>query len=337
MIRPLIVACVLSVAAPAAAAAQPGWLERARAFAAEKLDQASDALEPPLVPPQPIAVTYRARRIGTLELGAPLLELIAIDLDGDGRDELVALTTREVLVLQPPARSGVSVRARAPLPAAPASVQPRDPVGALTSGGPGLVRARSSTQAAGAAYAWSDGRLVAGDEIAGFPLCPTLSAELAPGRNYFQGDDGAAFHAVRCFAGMVDATGRRLSASAVLPLEGALSVRLRVRCPRKDQACQELAPQVAQVERVGIAFAVTDLDRDGTPELVASSAAPPGSPDAVRVLSLVPGGAVERYRKEFAGGVAGIASGDLDGDGAAEVLVAVRTAGSTRVDWWTLH
>ena len=40
--------------------------------------------------------------------------------------------------------------------------------------------------------------------------------------------------------------------------------------------------------------------------------------------------------KPFTGGVAGIAVGDGDGDGVAEVIAAVRLVGATRVDLWRL-
>lgn len=336
LVAPLVVACALSAATEARAAA-PDWLERARQFAADKLAQAIDAREPPLQPPQPIEVTYRARRIGSVDLGAPLLELAAFDLDGDDRDELVALTTRELLVFERTSRNQLTVRSRTALPEAPAPIQPRDPVGALSAGPAGAVRARSSTRAAGAVYEWDGERLVAAGEVADFPLCPQLGASLEPGRNYFAGADGAAFYAVRCFTGMVDPEGRRLAASAVLPLAGPLSIRLRIRCPRKDEACREREPRVAQVEGAGVAFAVADIDNDGTPELITSSDAPPGSPDAVRVLTLAGDAPIERYRKELGGGVVGIAGGDLDGDGNADVVVAARAAGSTRIEWWTLN
>ena len=43
-------------------------------------------------------------------------------------------------------------------------------------------------------------------------------------------------------------------------------------------------------------------------------------------------------RKVFAaGGIAGIAVGDVDGDGAPETFVAVRVVGAPRVDLWSLE
>ena len=42
------------------------------------------------------------------------------------------------------------------------------------------------------------------------------------------------------------------------------------------------------------------------------------------------------FRRTFNGGVVGVVVADGDGDGAAEVIAAVRLAGATRVDLWRL-
>ena len=63
---------------------------------------------------------------------------------------------------------------------------------------------------------------------------------------------------------------------------------------------------------------------------------PTGDADAVRVIALGTPGARPTYKKQFNGGVAGIAVADGDGDGVAEVIAVVRLAGATRVDVWRL-
>jgi hypothetical protein len=89
---------------------------------------------------------------------------------------------------------------------------------------------------------------------------------------------------------------------------------------------------------IGTAFAVADVDRDGTPELVSSAAGPPGDPDTLRVLSLGDDEKKPRLKKAFtAGGIVGIAVGDFDGNGAPEAVIAVRIVGATRVDLWRLE
>jgi len=168
------------------------------------LGEASAARAPARVPPTPVPVRWQARRVASIPLDAPLLALAAGDLDGDARDELVALTTREVVVLAPDGSGqGFVVRARAPLPAEPASVRPRTPVGTLVvhdSDGDGRdeVAARSSEQARGILLGLASraqprgkpGRGLALDErarVAGFPLCAGVLGQLEPGRHDFAG------------------------------------------------------------------------------------------------------------------------------------------------------
>src|SRR5262249_37797743 len=70
------------------------------------------------------------RPVGSTDLGAPLLDRAAADLDGDGKAELVALTPDDVavIVLGP---DGARMMARAALEGPPPVPRPRTPVGAL--------------------------------------------------------------------------------------------------------------------------------------------------------------------------------------------------------------
>src|ERR1041385_6412816 len=51
------------------------------------------------VPPKKVAIKWRLTKIGTVDLGAPLVALTGADLDGDGHGELYAVTAREVIAL----------------------------------------------------------------------------------------------------------------------------------------------------------------------------------------------------------------------------------------------
>jgi VCBS repeat protein len=319
-----------------------------------------------LRPPRPHKVVWRARRITSLDLGAPLLALAAGDIDGDGRAEILALTERELVALRPSGPRSLAEIARVALPAETAAIQPRDPVGALSltdASGDGIldVLARTSRTRAGAAYGGLRDALVALAPLSGFPVCPGLAPELVEGRNYFDGASVAAasaaalggplpsrFFAARCRDDLVDPEGRRMRARTVVDTAGVAQVVLQVACRDGDggPACPKAgwrSAGEAAIGGAGTAFELADVDADGRPELIVAADGAPGDPDAVAVYTIAPGatsaaGRNKRiFRKGFAGGVAGIAAGDVDGDGDLDAVAAVRLVGSQRVDLWLLN
>ena len=299
-------------------------------------------------PPVPVAVSWRDRRIGSIDLGAPLLAVTAADLDRDGKAELAALTTREVVVLAVRERALVE-RGRAPLGGEPAPLRPRDPVGVLAvdpavDGGAVLV-ARSSERADAVRLGWRKGRLVELERRPGFPLCGG-SMELAPGRNYFtaataQGSGErllaplpAEFFSALCTGPMVDARGGRIAVAAVVDLDRVLHVRCRTAAGGE---CAAATVKGRDYDGVGVAAEIADIDNDGVPEVLTTRGGAPGDRDRLSVFSLVAGKVVKVYSKDFHAGVVGLGAGDLDGDGDRDVIVAVRFAGSHHVSFWTLN
>ena len=266
----------------------------------------------------PVAVKWKPVRIASEELGAPLVALVAGDLRGEGRTELFVVTTREVIAfgfvdhrIKELARVGFLGE-----PAMPAS---RDPVGAAVIEGNTLF-ASSSAYARGVKVTWHGKQLVADPGEAGVELCAGERAVLVAGRNYF-GDDKNGYYRVRCRE-LADAAGAPQRVRAVLGMTGKLEITV-------DQSRFSFA-------KVGTAFELADLDRDGKPELVYASASAPGEPDEVRAVTLGDDDKKTKWKKAFtAGGVAGIAVGDFDG--APAVIAAVRLVGSTRVDLWRLN
>jgi hypothetical protein len=293
-----------------------GWFHRLAHEAAVRAQQAIDARAPRLVPPVPIAVKWRPVKLASLDLGAPLVALAAADLDGDSRAELYAVTTHDVIAIGWRGKH-LDELARVAFVGDAAQPIPRDPVGAAVIEGGALV-ATSSAFAHGMKVSWQGNALVASPADADFELCPGEHDKLAPGRNYFDNNT----YVVRCTE-LVDPTGAPLHVRAELATTGRLAV--------------DAGTMHFEVPDVGVAFELADLDHDGTPEVIYAGAGAPGDPDVIRVVSLGGDAKKPRWKKPFAaGGVVGIAVGDLDGDHAAETIAAVRLVGATRVDLWRL-
>lgn len=292
-------------------------------------------------PPVPVKVTWRERRIGALDLGAALLAMAVADVDRDGRAELVALTTHEVIVLAVGA-SGLRQVGRAGVGGAPAAQRPRDPVGALVieaGATETVVWARSSEAADAVRLAWrGKGGLVEIGRAAAYPLCRDLSADLVKGRNYFGAAQAvwapgampmelpAEFFGAVCRDDLVDAAGRPLAVAAVVGVDRAL----RVVCRGAAGACDGIE---RQVDGAGVATAIADVDNDGHPEVLSTRGGAPGDRDRVTVL----GRDGKVFARDFQAGVVGLAAGDVDGDGDRDVVAAVRFAGSTQASFWTLN
>ena len=323
MTRLAAVVAASVVLGAAGVARADGFLHELAHQATQRLDAVIAARPPALVPPVPVVVRWKATKLGAIDLGATLIALVAADLDGDGRGELYAVTPREVVVLGARERgTGVRELGRVAFAGELAVPAPRDPVGAAVIDGDTVIAAASPWQH-GLRVQWRSKVLSAAtDSQAGFPVCARRLA-LAPGRNYFvdSGGGGDVF-AGRC-RDVVDKAGRAVPVTALLATTGKLAVT--VGSDRREYG------------GVGVAFDVADVDRDGVPEVIYAGAGAPGDADAVKVVTFAADDKKPVFRKPFNGGVAGVVAVDLDGDGALEVVVAVRLVGSTRIDLWRLN
>ncbi len=345
-----LLAALVMTAAPAYAATDdaPGFLRLAWLEVEASLAAAVAELEPALVPPVAVKVRWRARRVASVDLKAPLLAMTAADVDGDGRAEVIALTTREVVVIS---RKGkLEVLGRGMLPRSPARMRPRHPVGvvvtARTPSGDLEVIARTSEQAEGGVYRWQEAALVEVGRAQGYALGAGVSSELEAGKNYFVASQtvipaavDAALIPSQFFVALQrldlrDPIGRPLRVLAFLATDGELRLRIDKSCRSGDDGCASSIQRA--FAHAGVAIAVADVDNDGYPEVVMSADRAPGDPDRVTVVSTrsSPG---RLFTKEFNGGVAGVAVADFDGDGDGDVVAAVRLLGSSRFDLWSLN
>lgn len=320
---------LLLLPVPAEADPRDTYFDRLAAAVRGGLEDAAAARAPKLVPPVAIKVAWKAVRVGSLDLGAPLVAMTAADLDRDGKGELYAVTSREVVAFALETRK-VKELGRVAFTGAPAVPAPRDVVGTTAVEGAELV-AGVSAWASELRVSWQGSALVGQAGGPGFLVCAGERMALFPGRNHF-GDPLAPVLGIRCRNDLVDAGGHPLRVRAALT--GAKLEIAIERCTALG-ACQPAAKH--EYKDYGIAFEIADIDRDGTPEVIVSGSGAPGDPDAVKVIALGGDDKKGLFRYRFNGGVAGIAVIDSDGDGAIEVIAAVRLVGATRVDLWRFN
>jgi len=323
---------VLGSAAAVADAPSPpaDYYQSLAATIRARVDAMIAAHAPKIVPPVPIKPMWRVAKVGSVDLGAPLVALVAGELDGDPRaGELYFVTPREVIAIG--FKSGKLVElGRVAFTGERAVPEPRDVVGTAVIDHGELVAA-ASPWAKELRVKWSNHALVAQEGMPGFLVCPSVREQLQPGRNHFT----TGTFETRCRDDLVDAAGYPLHVRAELASgpNGKLNVVVERCAP--DKPCE--ATGKFEFGNVGIAYAIADVDRDGTPEIIVSEASAPNATDAVKVITL--GGDERRglFRRRFQGGVAGLVTVDGDdADDIAEVLAAVRFPSSTRVDVWRL-
>jgi hypothetical protein len=297
------------------------------------VDAAIVARPPKLVPPKKVALAYKLGKLGTVDLGAPLVTLAAGDLDADGKAELYAVTAHDVIAIGLGTDKKPRELGRVAFAGERTTGAPRDVVGSAIVEGTTLI-ASASTFVHSLRLSWKNGALVGEPGDPGFRMCPGEVAQLAPGRNYF-GDALTGMYGVRCTNKLVDADGYPLRARAQLSLANKLDVAVE-RCAASDLGCQPTARY--EYINVGDAFEVADVDRDGKPEVLYAAAGAPGDADTLRVLTLGDDDKKPKLKKVFtAGGIAGIAVADLDGNTVPEAIAAVRLVGASRVDLWRLE
>ena len=262
------------------------------------------------------------------------LALSVHDLDGDGRSEIVAITQNGAEVLRLGAsRVGLRLeavgtvawptdvgRAAAPPPRSLATVRVVD----------GAVVARLADLAAPIRIAMEGGRWVA--TRTGGP-CPDESfpialgcGRLVDGRDFFDDvvtREGEPHQAPAHFYSYAAGQFETAAADAV-GVEVAVTPggRISARVSQTPQGATATPARAVGASGYGTALAMSDLDLDGAPELLVSSASAEGAGDQLSMLRALPRGVVHVvWRSEpIAGPIWTAAAGDVDGDGLDELI-----------------
>lgn len=321
----------------------------------QRLSVALDEAAAPykIAPPTPVMVRWHPRQIWSGELAGTVVDMLGVDLGDDGKSELVVLTSDELVVFSR-VRGLFDVRMKADLPPKLSTIRPRDAMGSLSvehlPDTLVTIRARSSERALGGTYQLEEGKLRQVGDFRGYPTCRQTMIQAAPYRNYFLGSritwqleedpTGAqqekppeladALYSLRCSQGLVDPNGRAVEYMSAASAAG----ELQIFCKGDDAHCRA---QERIVSEVGDAHLVSDVDHDGLPEIIHSARNAPGEADSVVVIGKGPPGSPPVFARDFGGGVVAIAAGDFAGDGALEVVVAVRKRTSKRVTLWLLN
>lgn len=267
----------------------------------------------------------------------PTTDVVAIaahDLDDDGRAELVVVRADGVRVYRLEPR-GRRLRARElgraawPAEATRAPVPRRRVIASARPDGD-AVALRISELAPALRVSLVSGavqlRVAEGPCPEGRYPMGGGCAELVHGRDFYdqlltRGDaptlEAQGNFFAHVYGEFADREGGRLAAEGLVTPHGRMSVRLARRGPEGDETERSVG-----AVGYGTALAMTDLDLDGAPELLASTASAAGEGDALVLMRALPRGALHvLWRSEPTTGPVFVAgTGDLDGDGRDELF-----------------
>jgi hypothetical protein len=330
----LVLTAVVLATRPLTAAPWQGW-ERLENDLAGLLDEI--AAERQARYPIDIDIRWQTRQIADFDFGAPVLAAQAVQLDGKGPEELVILTTTELIALSGIGSGRPDVVQRLALGSGLAAAErwPRDPRGeiamAMTAQGTEL-RVRSSAMATGARIPVALPLKIVGT-FGGYPACGESTLKAVPGRALLVGtsaDLPAVLYAIRCGRDFFDRNGESQASRAVLDASGTLTLAV-FGC--QDGDCRKVLRAQA-IADAGTAFAVADIDRDGLPELVAAGGEAPGDTEKLTIYESRPDAWRTEHRVEVKLGAVAVVIGQFDSDQELEVLSLHREFRTNPVELW---
>ncbi len=260
-----------------------------------------------------------------------VLALDVGDVDGDGRAEVVGATAAEVVVW---AWDGAKLaeRRRFAIGARPAAQRPRADVATVVVED-GVIVAHASPFADGVRRAGEQQTVAHGFAFPGIGA----RCELVAGVDWFAATAcapgaGAAGLPER-FWSVAGSRGSGHAARAVIDAAGTLSVQLAAPVASPSPASLPVAPLT--VHGVGAQLALALLDRGEM--LVTTEPVQPGEADAIVIRALTAGLPVVHRVDRLPGGVRALAAGDIDGDGRAELIAAVRDRAAGKTELWIVN
>ncbi len=293
------------------------------------------------IPKPSLDIEWRARKVGTVQLEEPVLALSMYDLDGDGVSEMFVLTENSVALLRMK-DSKIAIESLLPIDEPRSITGPRSSVGQIEFVADRAL-VRSSRLSKGVMFSLSGKELRKETSISGFPFCGDGKAELVTGRDYFEQITSKSkrfgftpvpkrFYSSRCVDHIFDSTNRRMHILGLVSTDRVLHIY----CDRGGKPCRASPAQNREYRGVGSVFGITDVNRDGSPEVLVSSARPPGDTDSVTVYARKQESVVEVFKAAFKTGIVGISSGDFTGQGRRQVWVGAREPGSEELEVWSL-
>ena len=264
---------------------------------------------------------------------AQVLDLLLLDIDRDGRDDIVLLAKEGLQALRYEPGDGRPVKIAGPAPLPPGAEWPVMVVGWLAEDKSGRAAIATS---AGHSLSWSGGRITqrAASEGRTIPIRGITETE----------SPESEVPALSILSGGPALSSSHLQLPLPSPLRALCGIPGRPDAWVWVQETGELGlsgwdEAVASLPAgpVGDDILVDELDGEVGPELVTTGAGGPGDPDSLTIHRLRAGRSTSVvFRQTWSGSILGIATGDLDFDGLPDLVLA-EELGQGEAQLWHLE